>query len=229
MTTVGNAQIDTAQSKFGGASGLFDGTGDYLTTPGDVSDFSFGSAVFTIDCWVRFAALSGPSVIIGNFKTGDTPRAYIFYYNHGSTELRFGYCENGADTPITASGTWSPSVDTWYHVAVIRTGDTIRLFVDGSQVGSDASVTAGATINAIPAGKLLHIAQEGNGSYVNGWIDELRVSKGIARWITTFTPASSAYSSDAQTVLLLHMDGTDASTTFTDSSAQISNSNFLIF
>ena len=56
----------------------------------------------------------------------------------------------------------------------------------------------------------------------NGYIDEFRISKGIARWTSNFTPPTEAYTTDLYTKLLLHMDGTNGSTTFTDSSPYVS-------
>src|SRR3990167_5787652 len=90
FTPAGNAQIDTAQSKFGGASGLFDGTGDYITTPNS-ADFDPGTGSFTAEMWIRPAALTGIDgeghYLIGNvdFATGSLG----WVLNINATNIRF--------------------------------------------------------------------------------------------------------------------------------------------
>jgi hypothetical protein len=105
-------------------------------------------------------------------------------------------------------------VNTWYHIAFVRTGTTFRTFLDGSQLGADYT-----DADAVP--DLVSVAQIGGyglagANYLNGWLDEFRISKGIARWTSNFTPSTSAPTGDSNTVLLLHMDGADGSNTFID-------------
>ena len=109
---------------------------------------------------------------------------------------------------------------TWYHVAVARSGGTTRLFLDGTQIGtytdsndygSTTPVVVGSDYQASPT------------EAFNGHVDEVRISKGAARFTAGFTPTTSEYSADLNTVLLLHANGTDASTTFTDVSGGTSD------
>jgi hypothetical protein len=89
------------------------------------------------------------------------------------------------------------------------------MYLNGSPVGSK-DVT-GWAINSAGAGLVIGRAfMDSDGYYFKGWLDELRISKGVARWTSNFTPPTSAYTGDSGTVLLLHMDGADGSTAFID-------------
>ncbi|MFA5167830.1 MAG: LamG domain-containing protein [Candidatus Omnitrophota bacterium] len=184
VTANGNAQMDTAASKFSGASGLFDGSGDYLSVPSS-TDFNFGTGDFTIDFWVRFNTLAS---------------TYFVSRNSGSDTNSFGILYNGTNlvfytqgSVIAGGGAWSATVNTWYHIAAVRSGTSARLYVNGVQLGdtrtnstnisSSQPVVVGAT--RLVGGSILY--------QLNGWLDEVRISKGIARWTSNFTPPVSEY------------------------------------
>ena len=216
VTANDNAQIDTAQSKFGGASGLFDGTGDYLSVP-DSDDWNFGAGNFTIDFWVRFAALPATNlqaVFAGQYVDGSNRWKFHLFNSAGTYKWRFRSYNANATPQIDIAQTTSLLVDTWYHVTLIRSGSNWMFFQDGVQLGSTI-----VDADSIPdLASVLYIGSEdGASQFVNGWVDEHRISKGIARWIANFTPPNHAYLPDQYTVLLLHMDGVDTSTTFRDS------------
>ncbi len=86
VTANGNAQISTSQYKFGGASGYFDGSGDYLTVP-DSSDWTFGTGDFTIDLWVRFSALQDSSFVSQTYLA--SPGYWTFWYSNSYYTLNF--------------------------------------------------------------------------------------------------------------------------------------------
>src|SRR3990167_5318752 len=185
VTANGNAQIDTAQQKFGTASGLFDGTGDYLSIP-DHADWDFGTGDFTVDCWVRFSVASGIQTF---FSMGTAANLFAFYWD--GTDLRC--LINGASV---VNGAWSPSANVLYHVAVVRSGTTVTIYVDGTSIGSGTS-----SGDIQPSGNTL-VGIQDNVDLVrpmNGWLDEIRVSKGIAIWTSNFSPPTSAYSDPAST------------------------------
>lgn len=188
FTAAGNAQIDTAQSKFGGASGLFDGSGDYITTP-DSADWDLGTGDFTIEFFIRFNALPASSAysLVGNYVSGTSGWIVQFRNDAPGARLTFG---SSGDTPIDGF-TWSPSTATWYHVAITRASGTVKAWVDGTQVGSDVTNTeniSGSTgvlmIGALNLGPL---------QYLNGWLDELRITKGVARYASGFTAPTQAF------------------------------------
>jgi len=186
-TANGNAQIDTAQSKFGGASILFDGTGDYISIPNHVDwDWNVDGNDFTVDFWVRFNSVAGAQTFWGRGSSGgDFERLYFdgsnIVYNSNIAPNEQGYIVRA----------WSPSVNTWYHIALAKSGDDYKLFVDGTQQGAtatDSDLGTSAPSADFEIGKNPYSAA----SYLNGWIDEFRISS-EARWTANFTPSTSAY------------------------------------
>lgn len=185
-TANGNAQIDTAQSKFGGASGLFDGTDSVSSV--DSADWDFGTADFSIDFWVRFNALpaSGSAEnFVWRDRTAGGQMIRVTVINVAGT-----YTLRAALDNVAKNQTWSsPSTGTWYHIAITRSGTSLYHFIDGTQVGS--TLTSSENIADTTA---LNVGGNGTSAEgVNGWLDEVRISKGIARWTANFTPPTTAY------------------------------------
>jgi hypothetical protein len=186
MTASGNAQIDTAQSKFGGASGLFDGTGDYLSTP-DSADWDFSNGNFTIEAWVRLSVLPGAdglSDTIVSQRTSTTSQ-YAFAFQIDNNGLTFRYTTGGTSAiALSVSMGSSFALSTWYHVAVSRNGSSVNFFVDGTLIGTASIGTD--TIFASTA--LLYVGSGGTTTpnYFTGWIDDLRITKGVARYTGSF-------------------------------------------
>jgi hypothetical protein len=189
VTANGNAQIDTAQSKFGGASGLFDGTGDYLSIP-DSADWDFSGNDFTIDGWWKFNIVTDYPVFASQFEPGIS-EGWIMYRVPGSV-MRFQYSTNGT-TDIYAD--FSYTFDTsWHHYAIVRNGANLYFFVDGTQTGSTYNISTHIIYNSNVQMQIgAHYNTDGAaGQFFNGWIDEFRISN-IARWTSNFTPPSAAY------------------------------------
>lgn len=212
MTANGNAQLDTAQSKFGSsASGLFDGASDYVsTTVSNAVRFEGGN--FVIDLNARFSDVGSARGLFGHGTDGSN---YITFFYDGGGNLQFQSFGGGGST-IAITRSWTPSINTWYHIAVVRSGTNLYLFVDGVMLGAAEAISGliGRFTGTVNIG-----GDSINTRWMNGWIDEFRISKGTDRgWTTNFTAPSVAHTSDSFTSLLLHMDGSDASTTFTDSS-----------
>jgi len=186
VTATGNAQIDTAQSKFGGASALFDGTGDYLNVS-DSDDWNFGTGNFTIDTWVRFNTIKvGDNAIISQQTNGTNFMQFYLWNNAGNNYWTIlGYDK---EITILLQPLSSVATNTWYHIAFVRSGNTFYIFQNGTLVGSttDASGFQDYT------GKLTLGRNIGTDDF-DGWIDELRITKGIARWTANFTPPTTAY------------------------------------
>lgn len=180
---INQAQIDTAQSKFGGSSGLFDGTSDYIYTF-DYPVFTFGAGDFTIDFWVRFNSVATAQIIYdGRANNTDVSYKPTIY----TTPTKIGFLTNGANR---ITGTTNLATGQWYHVALVRSGTSTKLFLNGNQEGS----TYTDSNNYINGANRPIIGADGSaGNGLNGWLDELRVSKGIARWTANFTPPTSEY------------------------------------
>jgi hypothetical protein len=193
MTANGNAQIDTAQYKLGTASGLFDGAGDYVSTP-DSADWNFGTGDFTVDFWIR--RNGSQADFTGIINAADSS-------NVGWT-LHFGYAAGGNANKlrlITRGGVVD-LVDTdvlpdtsWNHVAIIRYGNNLKLYVNGVEKATYncTGVTYNSSSRGLNIGRLY---TNSDTKYFNGWLDEIRVSKGIARWTADFTPPTIEYALD---------------------------------
>jgi len=206
ITARGNAQVSTAQNKFGGASALFDGTGDYLFVDSS-QHLNFRNYNFTIEFQVRFSSTSTAILFDPRSANLQGPNPVIYW-----TSSTIRYYNNSSDR-ITSS---SLSLNTWYHVAVSRSGTSTRMFINGTQAGS----TYTDSTDYVIGGRLTIGADSivaGNTS-LNGYIDEVRVSN-TARYTANFTAPTAAFTNDANTLLLIHANGTNGSTTFTDDNA----------
>ena len=205
ITANGNAQVDTAQSKFSGASALFDGTGDYLYVADNMQIAGSGDD-FTIEFWIRWNSTSGLQAI-----TSDRPptsAGYVatnFYLEKtGGDGFNMGYSGGG---DIITSGSLV-TTGSWYHMAVVRASGSTKLYLDGTQQGGALSYTGAVGDGTLNIGANV-------GYYHNGWIDEFRISN-TARYTTSFTPPTAPFVNDSDTILLIHADGTDGSTVFED-------------
>ena len=207
-TANGNAQIDTAQSKFGGASGLFDGTGDYVTTP-DHDDFILGSGDWTVDLWFRVNDAGGTLLrLAGQSDSSGTAATRSLQLGRSSGNVMTATARVGTDAfSVTGTTQFTNAVNTgWHHYAFVRTGDILKLFIDGAQEGGDITITG--TVN--DSASAWSVGREGEITTEpwNGWIDEFQLSVGIARWTENFTPPTQAYAAETQIASL--------TTTFTD-------------
>ena len=178
LETVGNAQISTAVVKYGSGSMYFDGTGDWLLIPNS-ADHYFGTGQFTIELWVyRNASAAYGLVAKGTGTTG-----WLVSLN-SSNQVVFTY----ASSTITSSGVVAAS--TWTHIAVVRetvgTNQT-KIYINGVNDGQGTVTTDFNQTNSMYVG-----ADRTGGSAFNGYIDDLRITKGIARYTQNFIPPSVA-------------------------------------
>lgn len=184
-TANGNAQIDTADSKFGGSSLLLDGTGDSVSWDGTDSDLTWAGD-FTIDWWMKSNTQTtegGAGRRIFSAAAGATGLECLIDSVNGTLEVW-----NSAAKIIECT---TDVVDnTWRHIAIERYSGTMRIYVDGVSEHSAANATTWAGTNPMYIGRY---QASGIGHYL-GWIDEFRVSN-IARYLgTNFTPPTVAYS-----------------------------------
>jgi hypothetical protein len=182
-TRFGNAQISTAQSKFGGAAGLFDGNGDYITfTPATALQFN---ADFTIECWVRTASTA--DMILGSSLSDSNTQ--IFRLNEAASGGLSFYLNGTAVFAATAAGI---TTNTWHHLAISRSGSSTRMFVDGAQKGSTNTSWSG-TFRMDVIGTFFFNGSRLAGYDFNGYIDDPRITKGVARYTTNFTPPTAPF------------------------------------
>ena len=219
FTAIGNAQIDTAESKFDGASGLFDGTGDYITED-DHADWYMGTGDCTYDFWIKRNSEGSTTVIFSDCNTvGANYSTRCFFSSDNLLNFDF-VLSTTVKKSLTSTSTITIS-DGWTHIAGVRDGVNLTLYINGIEEDTRSDLSTTAHLNSTGA---LRIARNGadavNTYYFNGWLDEFRISKGIARHTDDFTVPTSAYipdgGIDSNTVLMVHMDGADESTTFTD-------------
>ncbi len=192
ITFVANAQLDTAQQKFGTASLLLDGTGDYVSFP-DNDLYYIGTKDFTVDAWVRFNTTAAGAIMAQWTGTG-SQRSWEFVVT--SSAVTFYTSTNGSAWNLRVTESWSPSTDTWYHVAAERTGGSIYVYVDGTMLGSGTANTEDF-FNATIAPSIGAVNSGGANNF-DGWIDEPRLVIGTGRYGGSgFTPETTAYSDHA--------------------------------
>jgi hypothetical protein len=176
LETVGNAQISTTQSKWGGASIAFDGTGDWLLAPSSPNFAIDGN--FTVEMWVYFNNTTLYAFFDMRGIGNAAPNNPALFWSNSASKIQ-AYINN--DFRIT-SGTLNTAQ--WYHVALTRSGTTVTLYVDGVSQGT-YTYSASITQQALYVG-----TGAGLGSF-NGYIDDLRITKGFARYTANFTPPDS--------------------------------------
>lgn len=186
----GNAQIDTAQAKWGSSSFLFDGAGDYLRLNA-TSDMQF-TGDFTISMWVR------PNVLAGDFRillcNATTDNFQLIATAGGSIEWYIG---GGAAAIATAAG--ALVTGSWQYVQASRSGTTIKIYVNGVE---KASGTKSGTIGSSSLTWDIGYRTSTGAHPWNGWIDEIMVNNGTAldgtsvpsgTWDSADFPTSQGY------------------------------------
>jgi len=193
LTVGGAASRDTDEKQFGPSSFLFvNNQGSFISALDD-DDWSLGQE-FTIEAWINFFTdpPTETHVIISHYKgSGDGNQSWGWRH-HSGTQLNLFWSTNGTNF-FQQNFAWSPSGDVWYHVAVSRdSSDDVRMFVDGAQVGSTQNITA----TFFAATTLLRIGQigdlGGDQEFV-GHIDDVRITKGVARYTANFTAPSAPF------------------------------------
>lgn len=192
FTANGNAQLSTGAPKFGTASMLFDGTGDYVTTP-DSADFVLGSDDWTMDCWFKRTGGDGTRrMLFGQGDAANTPsdlsvRVELF----NTTNSLSGVVGRGfSPFQVRVTGATAVTDSNWHHCAFVRSGSDLLIFLDGVL---DGSGTFPDPVNNSTGSFSVGRAGDWDSFYWVGEIDEFRLSVGMARWTASFTPPVRAY------------------------------------
>jgi hypothetical protein len=174
----GNTFIDTSQFKFGASSGHW----NIALTPkgaayfGASNDWEFGSGKFTVETWIRFNSTSATMMLLGTVQPGD-----IGWYWHmdAANNLVWTVTTDGSTQLNDITYAWSPSLATWYFITVDYDGAKYRMYVNGAMVGSSTTAR-----NIWNSGEALGIGTNSiaSGLWLDGWLDELRITKGVARY-----------------------------------------------
>lgn len=190
MVPTNGAQIDTAQSKFGGSSILLDNTGapalaDYVRLNDYVGMELLGND-FTVEAWIRLASLPTTSVdggftIIAHYQNSGNLRQWWFKLDD-SNALEFAYSTDGITVDNVCQTSFTFAVDTWYAVAAVRDGNSVYLYVDGTRIGTHA--VSGSVYGSYSAFPYIGLTNTSSGfrSQFDGWIDEIRLTVGTARY-----------------------------------------------
>lgn len=194
-TAFGNAAISATQSKFGGSSATFDGSGAHFSIPTS-EDFRLLDSDFTIEMWI--------------YRTTDTTSTVMGKLSSATIESSFGLSTivNGAIDFVMYVGLSGHSVSSisgavpvsgWHHVAVTRTSNTLKIFVNGDLKGTNTAL-GGAVVNYSTAAALRIGGYGTEDTPFNGYIDDVRITKGVARYTAPFTPPVAAFPDEPYTV-----------------------------
>ena len=188
LETVGNAQISTTQSKFGGSSMYFDGTGDWLVSPVS-TNLGMGTGDFTIEGW--FYATS-PTYAQGFFHINQTAiGATVAGYAIGVTAS--GAIQYYAGNTFTTSSS-TITANTWTHLALVRSAGTVKVYVNGILPASGGSIADSQNVTSALAYLGVFYTVSGGVAYtMTGYIDDFRITKGYARYTANFTPSTTAF------------------------------------
>ena len=182
IETVGNAQVSSAQAKYGTTSAYFDGSGDVLTAP-TIPSYTLGTSDFTIEFWINAAASGVYQPVISYRNSGVVSAEPDFFV--WNTNVGVWYVNGTA----VITGTTNLSTAGWAHIAICRSSGSTRMFVNGVQEGS----TYADTNNYLPANTSLKIGGlPGAGLYFTGYLDDVRITRGYARYTANFTPPTAA-------------------------------------
>jgi hypothetical protein len=196
-TFVNQAQLDTAQYKFGSASLLLDGTGDLLRFASS-ADYNLTNQNFVIECWVRYNSTTGFQGLFERYVTGDTS-----WYLHKSDAHKLTFGATNASTVVASyvmQSAWAGlATNTWYHIALVRSGTSIYIFINGVPQTLTVTTAIGTT-SLNNSAQYISIGSYGATAFdTNGWIDTFRLSIGTDRgWTSDFSASlPSEYSADA--------------------------------
>jgi hypothetical protein len=244
ITNTGGVKVKTAQSKFGGASAYFPGLANDSFTVSSSSAFNFSNNDFTVEFWI-YPAYGFPSGGIMN-KVGSSvwgPHlGWSIVLQDYKVEFWYGFTTPVNYSPLSAvskAGQSSTlSSNSWSHIAFVCQNGVLKTFTNGVLTQTASTIEIAASDSLLQIGKGYY-GNDGTGQnagswrdtwkwvsdptqytngMLNGYLDEIRISK-IARYTSTFTPATSAFTADAYQSLLIHANGANDSTTFTDDTA----------
>ncbi|WP_228778464.1 MULTISPECIES: LamG domain-containing protein [unclassified Polaromonas] len=193
ITRGGNAVTSTAQSRFGGSAIALNGAAGYLSTSSGTS-FDVGLGDFTVETWYYAnAATTNHQALftIGN-PANYTAAGLSLGIHHLGTSGKLTAFIYGATQYTSVESAGALAVNSWHHIAFVRKNGVLSLYLNGVSQGS---VNANFAANASSTGWMLSVGRYSNESprYVNGFLDDFRFTKGVARYSANFTPPAEAF------------------------------------
>ena len=183
LETVGSTQVSTSVVKYGTGSMKFNGTTDYLNPPTS-PQFAFGTGNWTIEGWVYSSSVTALQSLIDTRATATSTSGVLI------SITALGFISVTVNNTILFTSSTAMTLSTWTHVAVVQNGTTITLYLDGTKptTGSGTSSTS-LTDQYLRLGASAGTAA----NFYNGYLDDVRITKGIARYTANFTPPTSAF------------------------------------
>ena len=210
VTASNQAQISTTQSKFGGSSFYAGSTTAFNAATIADNDALTLDADFTIEAWIYVVAVPGSSnwaTILSKWNSGGE---YTFLVRDDSS-ISFGwgsYNVNSIDSPLLRSSASSISTNTWMHVAVTRSGNDFKMYIDGTQADS---ATESSTPSNTSSPLTIGAYSSGEARRLDGYIDDVRITKGVARYTSAFNVPTTAFSNTQATATSIN-DNVDVDT-----------------
>lgn len=187
VTANGGAKTVTALSKYYGSSGYFGGIDDYLEIPAH-TDFNFGSGDFCVEVWVYLVtppAYQSSSSVVGIYNNVNNLRSWVvnLYNDSGVYRVQFVLSSSGANFSALVAG--NMALNQWYHIACVKLGNDMIIYVDGIETGRDTYTESIFTSSTrLTVGRY----DNSNSHFNGGFIQDIRVTKGFARYTGNFTP-----------------------------------------
>lgn len=188
LETFGNVQINTSVKKYGTGSIAFDGAGDYTLNQYSPPLFDWWRGNYTLEAWIYPTTYTGwyyvdgtanKGTLIGNNAATSATNYWSFGLN-STGKLWFAYFTG---TNQGGGSTDTVALNTWTHVAMVKNGTNITLYVNGN--GTSLGAVVGTPQSSTTVSLLIGV---GNNAYINGYVDGLRITQGIARYTANFTP-----------------------------------------
>ncbi|MBL7157320.1 MAG: hypothetical protein ISS92_04045 [Candidatus Omnitrophica bacterium] len=195
VTAFGNAHLDSTNKKFGASSLSLDGNGDYVSIP-DSDDWAFGTHDFTVDFWIKFNSIWENALGVIGHTSGNYDGWMLALHQTGMMFI----AGDGSSTTEYFQSTSAFEAERWYHIALVRDSDSFTFYLDGETQGTVdlTGVTISNATGGLEIGRGFEtMSGQWSGasyySYVSGYMDEIRISKGIARWTNEFDIPDHAY------------------------------------
>lgn len=186
-TPVGNAQLSTAQAKWGVKSAVFDGAGDYLSIAHSAA-LDVGSNDFTIELWAYITSTSQHINLI-NKRESNNQYCHFSLFVYQTTNQLGVYVSQGSSWLYAYSANNAVPLNQWVHLAMVRYGTNIIGYVNGTAVVTKTGVSGALMTNTSP----VIIGGDTNANYMTGYLQDVRITNGVARYTSNFTAPTEPF------------------------------------